>query len=194
LVKTEPQCAHWAIFRTAQLLGIPTESGEIQHLLPNQPKGHSLAQVVETLAKIGVDVEAYRNDWDSLSKKSFPCIVHLKEPEHYIVVSGIEPERGYVHIFDDAGNRTRQRRELFEQRWTGYTLHVKKNVDFFVAKIKDDKPQILFDHLTIDKGDIPAIGEPTEFVFPIRNLGKSNLVIEDIKVSCGCLKSEKREK
>jgi hypothetical protein len=70
-------------------------------------------------------------------------------------------------------------------------LHVKKNVDFFVAKIKYDKPQILFDQLTIDKGDIPAIGEPTEFVFSIRNLGKSDLVIEDIKVSCGCLKSEK---
>ncbi|MDR2410554.1 MAG: hypothetical protein LBE13_20925 [Bacteroidales bacterium] len=46
-----PQCAHWAIFRTAQLLGIPTEPNEIQRLLPNQPKSHTLAQIVETLAK-----------------------------------------------------------------------------------------------------------------------------------------------
>jgi hypothetical protein len=185
------QCAHWSIYRTAQLLGIPTEPSEIQRLLPNQSKGHTLAQVVETLAKIGIDAEGYRDDWETLSKQHFPCIVHLEKPEHYIVVSGMEPERGYIHIFDDAGNRTRQRRDTFEKRWTGYSLHIKKNAEFFVSKSKKDKPRILFDHLILDKGDIPAVGEPTEFVFPIRNIGNSNLVIEDVKVNCGCLKSEK---
>jgi predicted double-glycine peptidase len=185
-----PQCAHWAIFRTAQLLGIPTTPDEIQKLLPNQPKGHSIPQIVATLSQIGIQTEAYRNDWDSLSKKSFPCIVHLKEPEHYIVVSGIEPERGYVHIFDDAGNRTRQDRKIFELRWAGYTLHVKKNKNFFEPKQNESSPRAMYDHLILDKGDIPAIGEPTEFVFPIKNIGRSDLVIEDIKVNCSCLKSE----
>jgi predicted double-glycine peptidase len=193
-VSVQPQCAHWSIFRTAQLIGVPTGPGEVQRLLPNQPQGHTLAQVVETLAKIGIDAEGYRDDWDTLSKQHFPCIVHLEKPEHYIVVSGIEPERGYIHIFDDAGNRTRQKRETFEKRWTGYSLHIKKNTDFFVAKSKEDKPHILFDHLILDKGDIPAVGEPTEFVFPIHNTGTSDLIIEDVKVNCGCLKSEKPAK
>jgi len=186
-----PQCAHWSIFRTAQLLGIPTAPGEIQRLLPNQSKGHTMAQVVETLEKVGIKAEGFRHDWNSLTQQTFPCIVHLAKPDHYVVVSGIEPERGYIHIFDDAGNRTRWRRETFAQRWTGYTLHVQKDLDFFVVRAGDSKPHIVFDHLILDKGDIPAVGEPVEFAFPIHNFGKSDLVVEDVKVNCGCLASEK---
>ncbi|MDR2704814.1 MAG: DUF1573 domain-containing protein [Planctomycetaceae bacterium] len=187
----DPQCAHWAIFRTAQLIGIPTILREIQILLPNRSAGHTFAQVVEVLAKIGINAEGYRDDWDTLSKQNFPCIVHLTNPDHYIVVSGIEPKRGYIHIFDDTGNRTRLQREAFEKRWTGYSLHIKKNTDFFTTKSKSDSPNILFDYLILDKGDIPAIGEPTEFVFPVHNFGNRDLIIEDVKVNCGCLKSEK---
>jgi len=150
-----------------------------------------MAQVVETLAKIGVKSEGYRHDWDSLAQRSFSCIVHLAKPDHYVVVSGIEPERGYIHIFDDAGNRTRWRRETFEHRWTGYTLHTQKDLDFFATKADDLSSRAVFDHLILDKGDIPAIGEPVEFVFPVHNFGKGDLIVEDVKVNCGCLASEK---
>ncbi|MDR0609535.1 MAG: hypothetical protein LBG58_05450 [Planctomycetaceae bacterium] len=76
-ISVKLQCAHWSIFRTAQLLGIPTEPDEIRRLLPNHPKGHTLAQVVETLAKIGIDAEGYRDDWDTLSTQNCPRIVYL---------------------------------------------------------------------------------------------------------------------
>ncbi|MCL2683530.1 MAG: cysteine peptidase family C39 domain-containing protein [Bacteroidales bacterium] len=186
-----PQCAHWAIFRTTQLIGIPMNLEEVQRLLPNQSNGHTLLQIIETFAKIGVEAEGYRDDWDSLAKLSFPCIVHLSNPDHYVVVSGMESERGYIHIFDDAGNRTRQQRSTFEKRWTGYSIRIRKSPDFFLAKVNDSKPHVFFDHLTLDKGDIPAIGEPTEFVFPIYNFGKADLIVEDVKVDCVCLESEK---
>jgi hypothetical protein len=32
-VSVQPQCAHWSIFRTAQLLGVPTEPGDGKHRL-----------------------------------------------------------------------------------------------------------------------------------------------------------------
>jgi hypothetical protein len=117
----------------------------------------------------------------------------LQNPDHYIVISGIEPKQGYVHVFDFDGNRTRQKRETFEKRWTGYTLHIEKDKSFFNSKIDDSIPRAVFDHLILDKGDIPAVGEPIEFVFPVSNTGTANLVIEDVKVNCGCLKSEKPE-
>jgi hypothetical protein len=191
---SKPQCAHWAIFRTAQLLGIPTESGEIQRLLQNEPQGHSLTQIVETLGKIGIKAEGFKDNWASLTKLAFPCIVHLTNPDHFIVVSGIEAQQGYVHIFDSDGNRTRQQREIFEKRWTGYTLHVTKNDSFFTTRTDESKPLAVYDHLILDKGDIPAVGEPTEFVFPIHNNGTKNLIVEDVKVNCGCLRSEKPAK
>ncbi|GHT16428.1 hypothetical protein FACS1894189_0060 [Planctomycetales bacterium] len=189
--QSEPQCSHWSIFRSAQLFGVPTEPGDVQRLLPNEPQGHSLAQIVETLNKIGIKAEGFKDDWDSLTKLSFPCIVHLANPDHFIVVSGIEPRQGYVHIFDSDGNRTRQQREAFEKRWTGYTLHLTKNDAFFTTKTDEPTPHAVYDHLILDKGDIPAVGEPTEFVFPIRNNGSSDLIVEDVKVNCGCLRSEK---
>lgn len=77
---SSPQCAHWAVFRTAQLLGIPMAPGEAQRLLPNQPQGHTMAQVVETLAKIGLQAEGYRDDWDSLTKQ----ICHLRRLMQYV--------------------------------------------------------------------------------------------------------------
>ncbi|MDR2115771.1 MAG: DUF1573 domain-containing protein [Planctomycetaceae bacterium] len=190
-IKPEPQCAHWVIFRVAQLLGVPTESGEIQRLLPFQPQGHSLLQITETLKKFGIKATGFRDNWESLTKISFPCIVHLKNPDHYIVISGMEPEQGYVHIFDFDGQRTRQKRETFEKRWTGYTLDVEKEKAFFNSELNDSVPRVVFDHLIFDKGDIPAVGEPIEFVFPIHNTGNADLIVEDVKVNCGCLKSEK---
>ncbi|MDR1480913.1 MAG: DUF1573 domain-containing protein [Planctomycetaceae bacterium] len=189
-VSDTPQCAHWSIYRTAQLLGIPTKKGEIQRLLPNNRQGHSLVQIVETLGKIGIIAEGFNDNWETLAKVSFPCIVHLTAPEHFIVVSGIELSQGFVHVFDSDGNRTRQRRETFEKRWTGYALHVKKDDAFFATSDKS-KPRAVYDHLIIDKGDIPAVGEPTEFIFPIHNRGTADLVVDDVKVGCACLKSEK---
>ena len=38
-ISSGPQCAHWSIFRTAQLLGIPTAPGGVQRLLSNQSQG-----------------------------------------------------------------------------------------------------------------------------------------------------------
>ncbi|MGL6193709.1 MAG: DUF1573 domain-containing protein, partial [Thermoguttaceae bacterium] len=135
--------------------------------------------------------EGFNDDWDSLAQVSFPCIVHLANPDHYIVVSGIEPEKGYVHIFDDAGNRTRQNRDSFEKRWTGHSLHLAKDVTLISTAAATPQPHAVYKHLILDKGDIPAVGEPTEFVFPIKNIGNTDLIIEDVKVNCGCLKSEK---
>jgi hypothetical protein len=192
-VANESQCAHWVMFRAAQLLGIPTAEGEMQRRLPFDPKGHSLLQITETLSQIGIKASGHRDNWETLTKVSFPCIAHLKNPDHYIVISGIEPEQGYVHIFDFDGQRTRQRREIFEKRWTGYTLYIEKDQSFFNSQNNDSVPRAVFDHLILDKGDIPALGEPIEFVFPIYNTGTTNLVVEDVQVNCGCLKSEKPE-
>ena len=186
----QPQCAHWSILRTCQFFGIPTEPGEIQRRLPYYPKGHTMAQVAETLFGLGIEAEGFRDNWDSLASIKFPCIVHLKNPDHYIVVSGIEPQNGYIHIYDDNGSRTRIKREEFEKRWSGLTLHLSR-IDLHKSSDDRNAPIIAFSHLLLDMGDIPATGEPTEFVFPICNEGTSDLVIEDVKVNCSCLKSEK---
>ncbi len=82
--------------------------------------------------------------------------------------------------------RTRHTSVAFEERWSGVTLHLARR-----NATSDSPASIRLDHLLLDKGDIPAVGKPIEFVYPIVNTGKTELVVRQVKVNCSCLKSEK---
>ena len=55
-----------------------------------------MTQVVEVLRGLGVHAEGFRDNWDSLSTIKFPCIAHLRKPDHYIVISAIESQNSYL--------------------------------------------------------------------------------------------------
>lgn len=187
------QCAHWSAFRCCQLLGNPASIREIVQKLPPDPRGHSLADVAEVLHTLGLSTEGRRDTWATLAEGQFPCIAHLDNPEHYVVVTSMESTGEYIHVFDDQGSRTRWRRDQFEQRWSGVNLRVSRNPS--VSKVAANPalgktPHLRFEYLLLDKGDIPAVGEPVEFAFPFVNVGDADLVIEDVAVSCGCISTE----
>ena len=178
------QCAHWSILRSCELMGIPVSRRYLLQALLPCARGHSLQQMSNCLKSLGLLPEGCRDSWDTLMKSSFPCIVHLEEPDHFVVICGVDPKEGYVHVFDAAGRRTRRSRATFEERWNGITLHLKRN-----ERSTPVQP-IGFDYLILDKGDIPAVAKPVEFAFPIYNNSESDLVIRDVRVSCSCLKTE----
>jgi ABC-type bacteriocin/lantibiotic exporter with double-glycine peptidase domain len=69
---------------------------------------------------------AFRGNWDDLKhhvQQGRPLIVSLKasgplEPLHYVVVVGIDAERGYVYMNDPAQQKLlRISREGFESEW-----------------------------------------------------------------------------
>lgn len=188
----DPQCAHLSIFRSCQLMGIPVEMERLMKMMPPKPKGHSFEQIAQVMKELGVTSVGYRDNWETLTQVQFPCIAHLKMPEnspaHYVVISGTESEKGYVHIFDGNGRRTRASREIFESLWSGATLHLQRDDDRNSAN-----ENVRLDYLLLDKGVIPAVGKPAEFAFSFHNVGKDDLIIQDVKVDCKCLRSEKPE-
>ena len=50
---------------------------------------------------------------------------------------------------------------------------------------KDGKPDLTFNHLTYNFGEIPQ-GKPASHSFKITNTGDAPLVIKDVRPSCGC--------
>jgi hypothetical protein len=192
------QCGHWCVFRCAQLLGIPVNMKDIVSQLPRAPRGHSMLQVASTLHRIGLVTDGRRGSWKTLLKTPFPCIAHLKNPEHYIVICSVEPDSEYLHVFDGGGRRIRQSRKVFEKQWSGVLLAVTRPKD--AASFQEQPrehaiaaPQAQFDTLLVDLGDVPAVGKPVEFVFPVRNGGTTELVVKNVLTSCDCLRCEKPE-
>ena len=193
---SRPQCAHWSILRCCQLLGAPVEMDAILKKLPTDTRGHSMGQVSEVLHTIGFETEGRKENLGSLSAGVFPCIAHLSNPNHFVVISAIDSQ--YVHLFDGSGQRTARERVLFEKQWSGHVIFVKRNVEnkrlpIFLPPHPNNAPIAQFNSLICDLGTVPAIGEPVTFHYTLWNLGQTDLTIEKILPDCSCIKANKTE-
>ena len=192
-----PQCAHWAILRSCQLLGVAVRMEELIRALPPCKKGHSMLQMIAVLETNGLQTVASRESWDSLGNEACPCIVHLTNPDHFMVIPCFDSTKEFVHVYDGKGMRTRYSRSYFENRWTGAVLSISRANE--LSSESGERPGgnspgipcARFEHLLLDKGDVPATGEPVKFVFPVRNVGTRELVITGVRTRCACLGVEK---
>jgi hypothetical protein len=189
-----PQCAHWSIMRCCQLHGVPIPMGTLMDKLPYSTKGHNLYEVKALLEDIGFETEALRCDYQTLLSKHLPCIVQLRDPDHYVVVSGIDED--YIHLFDGDGLRTARDKRRFLERWSGVALFVsvpsgKARLPRYMPTPAEGAPQIKFRQLLLDPGTIPATGRPTLYEYPFENVGTQPLVIEDVDPDCACIRCEK---
>ncbi|HEX5482556.1 MAG TPA: C39 family peptidase [Terriglobia bacterium] len=99
----------------------------IQHALYS-PKAHGIfARDMERyLRQQGLRVFVFRGDWNTLRenlRKGRPLIVCLREGSvgstlHYVVVTGLDSNRGVVLVNDPAGRKLEMiRRQKFEKSW-----------------------------------------------------------------------------
>ena len=190
------QCAHWSVLRSSQLLGVTLGMDYLLKRLPYREQGHSLLQMSKVLKEIGFETEGRNETLQTLQNQTFPCIAHLTNPDHYVVVSAIDDK--YVHIFDGDGHRVARERAVFAKQWSGNALFVRKpaipkRLPVFLPKPKGNVPLAVFDSVICDLGTVPAVGEPVAFGYTIRNVGSADLVIKKIIPDCACIESKKPE-
>ncbi len=185
--KNDLQCAHWSALRFCQISGVLVSNSRLLDLLPPAVDGHSLEAISIALRRLGLVCEAYRESWEDLTKHGTPVIAHLKHPNHYIVLCGIDSDAEAVHVYDGDGARTRVTRESFQKRWSGVVLRVVGRAEDVTAN------NVRFERLLVDKGDIPATGAVSVFDFPFTNVGSEPLRIESVTPSCSCVGVEKPE-
>jgi hypothetical protein len=163
--------------------------------LPPSPTGHSLFQIAEVLQEIGLETEGRQEPESNFKNLTFPLIAHLNNPDHFIVVSGVDNDE--IHIFDGDGQRVTNDISLFFKRWRGEVLLVRKpsqskHLPCYLPHISG-VPLIQFESLILDLGTVPATGELVPFEFVFKNVGDRDLIINEIHPDCSCIKSDKPE-
>ncbi len=109
--------------------GAVSDAAEIQRsLYSSSAKGIYASAMQDYLRRAGYDAFLFDGEWKDLQhhlSQGRPLIVALKAsgargPLHYVVVVGIDPERGFVFVNDPAQQKMlRLSREGFESEWKG---------------------------------------------------------------------------
>ncbi len=190
--KPIPQCGHWVILRCCQILGVPVEMKDLLVWLPPNERGHHMLALSRTLRRIGLHAEGRQQSFDKLKTGPFPVIAHL-EPDHYAAVTSVDDD--YIYLFDGTGRRRMSSLREFAQQWTGKILRVWRDPrDGALPKSlvwRKGAPRIQFQTLLLDKGEIRRGEDRVEFVFPIRNAGKADLIVQKIHADCACIETQK---
>jgi ABC-type bacteriocin/lantibiotic exporter with double-glycine peptidase domain len=113
--------------QTGQAAASSTDPERIQSALYSRAAGGIPASKMrEYFEAAGYRVFAFQGGWNDLRhhvQQGRPLIVMLKAsgplgPLHYVVVTGIDAERGYVYLNDPAQQKSlRMSREGFESEW-----------------------------------------------------------------------------
>lgn len=146
-----PQCGHWALTRAANLLGVPLTVTASMRLLPSNPAGHSFLELRSALRTKGIEARGRSESFESFLAGEFPAIVHLKDPDHFVVA--IRTDKGVLTFFDGAGRRARIPIDGIRERWTGNLLRLTRVVP--ERSSAPAAPRMQFDTLYIDQGNIP---------------------------------------
>jgi len=188
----KPQCGHYAIQRCCEILGVPVDINQLVQYMPINSKGHNLLTLSKVLKKIGLKTKGVKINYESLTKLKGPVIVHI-QPEHWVVV--VNATDKYVTYFDNTGRRKRGYADRFKRGMANAALKAWVTAeDLPLPKGNGNSPRAQFETLILDNSDINSIGKPVEFVFPLRNLGESDLIIGKIKTDCTCVGFTKTEK
>ncbi len=193
VVRSSLQCGHWCVQRIAAMLGVPLEVADLLRRMPYAETGHSLLELSGVLESLVFQCEGRLENAEGLASGSFPCIAHLTDPEHFVVVVGVD-ER-LVHFFEGDGRRRATPRKNFAQRWSGHVLIVRRgdnaNDVALEAADADPPPRAKFHSLLIDKGCLPGTAETCAFEFRLENTGGRDLEIKSVRSNRKCLAIER---
>jgi len=158
--------------------GLTISQDDEQRLQSAYPaKTVSMLDVKQMCEKLGLSVTGVKGSLAELIKNATPCIVNLKEPDHFLVL--LDGDAKVVRVIDgDDGLLAVVPRLEIEPRFTGFAL-ITENAN------ADDAPELqmpYYDQYQTFEG----INQQVKYDFPLQNIGKSPLSVEIIGTSCGC--------
>jgi hypothetical protein len=186
------QCGHWALLRSTQLLGVPLSVAQARQFLPPNPDGHSMLELRSAIESLGFQGSAEQISKEDLFRRVGVAIVHLKNPDHFVVMK--QGNGAGIIIFDGAGSRRRLSMAMLESRFSGFVLFVDRDRSrpFRLDGQSDfsSVPSLQFETLYQDRGDIPLSANSVVFEFPVFNFGGKVLEIHDVIKDCSCISVE----
>jgi len=183
-------CGHWAVLRACELFGFSVAPQEVIQAMPATEKGHSMKQIANALRGFGLTTSAQRESLSAFLGMSGVRIVHLKSPDHFVVVTHCTPDT--LTYFDDFGRHQVIETASLRDRWSGYVLNVAKPVLEETGPSADNGPRLCFETLFLDKGDIPLTseGQMVQYDFVFVNRGTNDLQIRAVHKNCSCISAD----
>jgi hypothetical protein len=187
IVLGDPQCAHYCIARVCGFLGVEFDPETIVlDLPPNKLRGNSVQEVQKYFKKIGVETVFKACAFTDLNDIQAPCVVHLSNPDHYVVVSRSEVT-GELFAIDGISVRRLLELDELAARWG-------KGVIFVHGQKPSDqsaKSQLKFSRLLDDKGWLPMDkAERIVSRFEFINLTSQPVKIKKLIEDCDCIESQ----
>jgi hypothetical protein len=137
----------------------------------------SMLQVKQMCQQLGIKTVGVRASLAEILKEGTPCIIGLKDPEHFTVLLDGTADELRILEGDEAELQIVSRR-VIESRYSGFAL-----LPEFNSKIKSAHIDLKhFDQVVKFSG----IGQKVDYVFPFKNSGVMPLSVEVAGTSCGC--------
>lgn|GEM_PF-2408359 len=180
-------CGQVCALRICQLRGAVVSTQSVVAEMPDSTGTHSLLDIAEFLDKQRIPTEGRRISVGELTAESFPCVAALNDPPHFVVL--IQKDATAIHLFDFNGQRIVVPISEIEKRWSNAILIAKERLKPPVDS-RIDAPSIQVDSLYKDIGWISRLSPPRDIEFSVQNVGRAELVISDLMVTCSCLESK----
>jgi hypothetical protein len=185
-------CGHWVVYRICQTFGVVLDHRDVEKALPYSSNGHSLAELIASFSKIGLQADARRLQLEDLQSISLPYVIKLDSPDHFLAV--VQQNNSGVLAFDGSGRRRLISWDQLRSRFSGYALTVHRvglnPLPKFANRSSTQQATIQFDSVLKDFGHQEPVGETYKFTFKFWNLGDQPLRITKVHVRCSCLNVE----
>ncbi|MCK5538754.1 MAG: DUF1573 domain-containing protein [Bacteroidales bacterium] len=147
-------------------------------------RGQKLTKTIEIMNS-GADIAelSFTNIPSHMTVKAVPAKLNSKEKGKIILTydAGIKNDWDYVHdnVFVKVNGKSLRNNRL------NISAVIKEDFSILSAKEKENAPIVHFKTETFNFGEIKQ-GEKVDFVFKLKNVGKSTLIIHKLSSSCGC--------
>jgi Protein of unknown function (DUF1573)/Peptidase C39 family len=170
-------------------VGITVLPAELATQCKVTDQGVAMRDLVSAAKKTAeISAAASRLTWDQLRRLEGPAVLFVKG-SHYVAADPREVQQGaakdeVIRIYDPGTPAQWWSREKLETVWTGESLAIKRE------QIPDHEladARIAWNECYIDQGVLPESDAIARYQFSLRNVGRADLMIDDIQKSCGCI-------
>lgn len=175
---SQPNCGILSTLSLAQVAKKDV-SAELRSQLQKQypTSTVSMLDVKKMAEQVGIPLSGVQATLDELLALQRPLILHLQQPEHFVLM--LDGNKDIVRVLESPdSNIDVLPRAQIEKRFAGYALLPR-------MQAPSDAPNIKLEQVDYHFG-ITGVGQNVEYEYRFANVGKSDLKVEIAGSSCGC--------
>jgi len=171
-----------------QRLGMRADLAELATLAGRNETGTTRAGLLAAVHKNGIQAVWMKIGVDELAKLSIPVVAYIWSNQFVVVQKGSTG----LNIIDPSKPDQPIPVDEFRARYSGFALLVSRDKSVF-RKPDVDGPDMRLDNYSLNLG-FSDEGTQIEREIRIRNVGNADLIISDLRSTCGCVTARMHDK